>query len=130
VRARPPVAAGRPAADVTEMPAREGRGVVAKPAFPFLYSVFMPAAPIPSRFYTRRGSSYGRSRQPSCRTAWRRRAAQEISLLDLRQPHAHPAVRPCTGRQRRIEMLDAIMLAIGVAFFALCIGYVVACEKL
>jgi len=27
-------------------------------------------------------------------------------------------------------MLDAIMLAIGIAFFALCIGYVVACEKL
>jgi len=27
-------------------------------------------------------------------------------------------------------MLDAIMLAIGVAFFALCIGYVAACEKL
>ncbi|HXY99352.1 MAG TPA: hypothetical protein VEI03_05095 [Stellaceae bacterium] len=55
---------------------------------------------------------------------------RRISWLDLRQPQPHPAVRPSTGWQRRIGMLDAIMLAIGIAFFALCIGYVVACEKL
>jgi len=50
--------------------------------------------------------------------------------LDLRQIRTHPAVTASTGWQRRLEMLDAIMLAIGFAFFALCIGYVVACEKL
>jgi hypothetical protein len=31
---------------------------------------------------------------------------------------------------RRIEMLDAIMLAAGVAFFALGIAYVTACDRM
>jgi hypothetical protein len=33
-------------------------------------------------------------------------------------------------RWRRLEMLDALMIAIGTASFALLIGYVVLCEKL
>jgi hypothetical protein len=39
---------------------------------------------------------------------------------------------PChAGRTaRESEMLDAVLLAVGFAFFALCIGYVAACEKL
>ena len=31
---------------------------------------------------------------------------------------------------RRVTMLDLLMLAIGLAFFALSIGYVRACERL
>jgi hypothetical protein len=42
---------------------------------------------------------------------------------------------PCgscdAGRSaKESKMLDAILLMIGFAFFALCIGYVAACEKL
>ena len=42
---------------------------------------------------------------------------------------------PCTHRfrlhrARSSEMLDIIMLAIGLAFFALSIGYVYACDRL
>jgi hypothetical protein len=33
-------------------------------------------------------------------------------------------------RARSSEMLDIIMLAIGVVFFALSIGYVYACDRL
>jgi hypothetical protein len=33
-------------------------------------------------------------------------------------------------RARSSEMLDIIMLAIGLAFFALSIGYVYACDRL
>jgi hypothetical protein len=29
-----------------------------------------------------------------------------------------------------MEMLDAIMLAVGIAFFALAIAYVTACDKM
>jgi hypothetical protein len=39
-------------------------------------------------------------------------------------------VKSFTGWHRRIEMLDAILLVAGAAFFALCIGYVTACERL
>jgi hypothetical protein len=42
----------------------------------------------------------------------------------------HPAVKSFTGRERRLEMLDAILLVIGSTFFALCVGYVAACERL
>jgi hypothetical protein len=41
-----------------------------------------------------------------------------------------PTVKSCTGWQKGSEMLDAILLVIGSAFFALSIGYVVACERL
>jgi hypothetical protein len=42
---------------------------------------------------------------------------------------------PCAStlqlhRARSSEMLDIIMLAIGLAFFALSIGYVYACDRL
>jgi hypothetical protein len=42
---------------------------------------------------------------------------------------------PCTHRfrlhrARSSEMLDIIMLAIGLGFFALSIGYVYACDRL
>ena len=51
-------------------------------------------------------------------------------LLDLDQLRVPPAVRRFTGWQRRTEMLDAIMLAAGVAFFALGIAYVAACDRM
>jgi hypothetical protein len=42
---------------------------------------------------------------------------------------------PCVStfqlhRARSSEMLDIIMLAIGLAFFAVSIGYVYACDRL
>jgi hypothetical protein len=36
--------------------------------------------------------------------------------------HAHAA--------RSIPMMDVVMLAIGLGFFALSVGYVVACDRL
>jgi hypothetical protein len=39
-------------------------------------------------------------------------------------------VRRFTGWQRRTDMLDAIMLAASVAFFALAIAYVAACDRM
>jgi hypothetical protein len=41
-----------------------------------------------------------------------------------------PAVKSFMSWQRRLEMLDAILLIVGCAFFVLSIGYVAACEKL
>ena len=34
------------------------------------------------------------------------------------------------GAERNTEMLDIIMLAIGLGFFALSIGYTMACDQL
>lgn len=56
--------------------------------------------------------------------------SRHFFLLDLDQLRVPPAVRRFTSRQRRTEMLDAIMLAAGVAFFALSIAYVAACDKI
>jgi hypothetical protein len=39
-----------------------------------------------------------------------------------------PALSYC--RPRSIRMLDAIMLAIGLGFFALSVAYAYACERL
>jgi hypothetical protein len=33
-------------------------------------------------------------------------------------------------RPRRASMLDIIMLAIGLGFFALSVGYTIACDRL
>ena len=56
--------------------------------------------------------------------------SRHFFLLDPDQLRVPPAVRRFTSRQRRTEMLDAIMLAAGVAFFALSIAYVAACDKI
>jgi hypothetical protein len=55
---------------------------------------------------------------------------QFLPLLDLHQLRAAPAVTRFTGWQRRREMLDTIMMAAGVAFFALAIAYVAACDRM
>jgi len=34
------------------------------------------------------------------------------------------------GTRGTTEMLDIIMLAIGLGFFALCVGYTMACDQL
>jgi hypothetical protein len=34
------------------------------------------------------------------------------------------------SRNRSISMLDVVMLALGLAFFALSVGYAYACERL
>ena len=35
-----------------------------------------------------------------------------------------------TGRLRRLEMLDLILLAAGIGFFALAVAYVAACDRM
>ena len=40
------------------------------------------------------------------------------------------AVCGAVGAGRSTEMLDVIMLAIGLGFFALSIGYTMACDQL
>lgn len=37
---------------------------------------------------------------------------------------------PETSQPRSIVMMDLLMLALGLAFFALAIGYTYACERL
>jgi hypothetical protein len=39
-------------------------------------------------------------------------------------------VTRCTGRKRDCVMLDIVMLAIGLGFFALSIGYAYVCDQL
>jgi hypothetical protein len=39
-------------------------------------------------------------------------------------------VRRVTGCQRRIGMLDTILLAAGVVFFAVALAYVTACDRM
>jgi len=41
-----------------------------------------------------------------------------------------PAVCGAAGAGRSTEMLDIIMLAIGLGFFALSVGYAMACDRL
>ncbi|HUC64290.1 MAG TPA: hypothetical protein VMA53_02600 [Stellaceae bacterium] len=53
-----------------------------------------------------------------------------LFLLDLSQLRVPLVVRRFTSRQRRTEMLDAIMLAATVAFFVLAIAYVAACDRM
>jgi len=40
------------------------------------------------------------------------------------------AVCGAVGAERSTEMLDIVMLAIGVGFFALSVGYAMACDQL
>jgi hypothetical protein len=35
-----------------------------------------------------------------------------------------------SGRRRSTKMLDVVMLAIGLGFFALSVGYAMACDQL
>jgi hypothetical protein len=56
--------------------------------------------------------------------------SRHFFLLDLDQLGVPPAVRRFTGWQRRTDMLDAIMLVASVAFFALSIAYVAACDRM
>jgi hypothetical protein len=44
-----------------------------------------------------------------------------------RHPHRRRTTRAPNGD---IEMIDLVMLAIGLGFFALSIGYVLACDRL
>jgi hypothetical protein len=39
-------------------------------------------------------------------------------------------VRRATSTHRSISMLDIVMLAIGLGFFALTVGYAFACDRL
>jgi hypothetical protein len=62
-------------------------------------------------------------------------ARKTLGILDSRQVmprQALPAVRhtvePCIARSTK--MLDIIMLAIGLGFFALSVGYTIACDRL
>jgi len=42
----------------------------------------------------------------------------------------HHAWLHCVYRPGSIKMLDLVMLAIGLGFFALSVGYAVACDRL
>jgi hypothetical protein len=44
--------------------------------------------------------------------------------------HRASASTPQELSARRISMMDVIMIAIGLVFFALSIGYVYACDRL
>lgn len=43
---------------------------------------------------------------------------------------AKPRCMRRTGRRKEHQMLDIVMLAIGLGFFALSVGYAVACDQL
>jgi len=42
----------------------------------------------------------------------------------------HEADAPRAGRRKERSMLDVIVLAIGLGFFALSVGYTIACDRL
>jgi hypothetical protein len=42
----------------------------------------------------------------------------------------HRRCHPFQGREKEALMLDAVMLAAGVAFFAIAIAYVAACDRM
>jgi hypothetical protein len=42
----------------------------------------------------------------------------------------HRRCHPFGDREKEAGMLDALMLAAGVAFFAIAVAYVAACEKM
>jgi hypothetical protein len=61
---------------------------------------------------------------------WR---ANRIFCAVLMESTSQRAVRrllPCRKNHWSTPMMDLVMLAIGVAFFALSIGYVYACDQL
>jgi len=56
-----------------------------------------------------------------------------LRVLDLNQDRDSPAPICCTRRTvfaRSIHMLDIVMLAIALVFFALSVGYTIACDRL
>jgi hypothetical protein len=56
-----------------------------------------------------------------------------LRVLDSNQDRKSPTgtSRAATGFfARRISMMDVVMMALGLAFFALSIGYVFACDRL
>lgn len=55
---------------------------------------------------------------------------RNLPSFDVDQIRPRPALTSCTGWQRRSEMLDAIMLAAGVAFFVLAVAYSAACDRM
>jgi hypothetical protein len=58
---------------------------------------------------------------------------QALRILDLRQDRASPgAISACTQLfiARSIHMLDVILMAVALGFFALSIGYTIACDRL
>jgi hypothetical protein len=59
------------------------------------------------------------------------RTPGKILQLRRKSPYREPVdvVRP-KGAIRSIPMLDILMLALGLGFFALAIGYTYACERL
>jgi hypothetical protein len=60
-----------------------------------------------------------------------RRFLRAITLSGLIYVNSAPCGQYNVGRKaRESEMFDVILLAIGFAFFALCIAYTAACEKL
>jgi len=44
--------------------------------------------------------------------------------------HPGNAPQPCTGAREGAFMLDIVMLALGLGFFVVAVGYTYACERL
>ena len=63
-----------------------------------------------------------------------REGAGVLAPIDASQgPGAHPVVECSAGKgcnHRTRDMLDILMLAIGLGFFAVSIGYLYACDRL
>jgi hypothetical protein len=64
---------------------------------------------------------------PHCSAAWARRGP-----IDPLQPATQEANKDCASDKRNKEspMMDILMLALALVFFAAAIGYTYACERL
>jgi hypothetical protein len=60
------------------------------------------------------------------------RGTERTRLVDLRESSYRASARISATRACRKEhpMLDVIMLALGLGFFALSVGYTIACDRL
>ena len=79
---------------------------------------------------------YGRARSPlenlyDSQYVWSLKAAGSRSVRWVRPPVAGlPTVDQSSLFERDIPMLDVILVAIGLGFFAISVAYVAACDRL
>ena len=88
-----------------------------------LYEIPITARPLPSRKNIRGVASDSRSNK----------VKQFALLMQIKIDASRVRIDQCVVFRlplRSMQMMDLIMLAIGLAFFALSVGYTIACDRL
>jgi hypothetical protein len=89
------------------------------PYGPNLYEIPILSVPDPSRRPMRHRALYGSPR-----------GFPDLIRINASACERKLALCGAAGAGRRTEMLDVIMLAVGFGFFALSVGYAIACDRL